>query len=246
VCFNGIGFNFVLLSGASFIRKALSTNHFDWNAISAPLFQTLFNGPQKIADVLMKDDSGIGVKPYPGTDVHPGRRLMRNQVVFFGDAFNKSGMDEMVPRFVKSVEKWCEGSNIGNDWTSLPDLYTWLRDVLFRAGVESVFGEHLLRLSPDLANDFWEYDDNIQFFALGMPKWWNPDAVKARDRCAEAMRRWRQHAMNNEDKGIPDNASWNPVWGLGAIKRRNTLLDATEGLFDEEGRMAIDLALLWT
>ncbi|KAH7082811.1 cytochrome P450 [Paraphoma chrysanthemicola] len=246
VRFKGIGFNFVLLSGAEFIRKALSTNHFDWNVVSAPLFGGMFGGPQKIIDAIAKDNSGIGVKPYPGTDVHPGRRLMRNQVIFFSDAFSKSSLDEMVPRFVDAVEDWCKASNIGKDWVEMPDLYLFLRDVLFDCGVVSIFGQQMLDLNPDLCKDFWEYDTNIGFLALGMPRWMRPDAPKSRDRMVASMKRWRQHALKNDKPGSSDDATWDPAWGLGAIKRRNKLLDATEGLFEEDGRASIDLALIWS
>lgn len=74
-----------------------------------------------------------------------------------------------MPRFVQAMEDWCQQSTITNKWTELPDLYIWLREVLFQCGVASVFGPHMLRLNPDLSEDFWEYDDNIDFLALGMP-----------------------------------------------------------------------------
>ncbi|KAF1941002.1 cytochrome P450 [Clathrospora elynae] len=245
--FKGIGFNFVLLSGADFIRKALSTHHFDWNKISAPLFVGMFGGPQKIKDALAKDDSGIGVKPYPGSDVHPGRRLMRNQIVFFADAFSKTSMDALVPIFILQMEDWCSKSNvISEDWVEMPSLYLFVRDVLFSSSVEALFGPNLLGLNPELAKDFWEYDDSVGFLALGMPNWLKPNAAKARSRVLEALKRWRRNAVNNADPAIAEDAAWNPAWGLGAIRRRNKLLDATEGLFDEDGRASIDLALLWS
>tara|TARA_R110002003_G_scaffold155_4_gene13686 strand:- start:2243 stop:2809 length:567 start_codon:yes stop_codon:yes gene_type:complete len=188
----------------------------------------------------------VGVKPYPGTQVHPGRRLMRNQVVFFADAFSKSSLDEMVPRFVEAVEEWCKTSGIGDQWVEMPDLYLFVRDILFDCGVVSIFGHQMLDLNPGLCKDFWEYDTNIGFLALGMPSWMKPDAAKSRDRMVAAMKRWRQHAVRNTDPKVPEDATWDASWGLGAIKRRNKLLDATEGLFEEDGRASIDLALIWS
>jgi hypothetical protein len=134
----------------------LSTNHFDWNVVNAPLFGGMFGGPQKIVHAIAKDNSGVGVKPYPGTQVHPRRRLMRNQVVFFADAFSKSSLDEMVPRFVEAVEEWCKTSDIGDQWVEMTDLYIFVRDVLFDCGVVSIFGPQMLNINPGLCNDFWE------------------------------------------------------------------------------------------
>ncbi|KAF2832685.1 hypothetical protein CC86DRAFT_92902 [Ophiobolus disseminans] len=73
-----------------------------------------------------------------------------------------------------------------------------------------------------------------------------PNARKSRDNCIEAMKLWRQHAVEHMDSSVKDDAAWDPEWGLGAIKRRNKLVDATEGLFEEEGRASIDLALIWS
>lgn len=52
--------------------------------------------------------------------------------------------------------------------------------------------------------------------------------------------------MEHTDTEERNYVSWDPVWGLGAIRRRNKLLDATEGLFDGDGRASIDLALIWS
>ncbi|KAF2797967.1 cytochrome P450 [Melanomma pulvis-pyrius CBS 109.77] len=248
--FRGIGFNFVLLSGKDIIRKALSTANLDWNKISAPLFGGMFGGSEAIVHALQHDNSGIGAKPYPGSNVHPGRRLLRNQILFFSDAFSRGSLDELVPRFVKNLQDWCAESSsvVGSDWVEKPDLYEFVRDILFSCSVDSFFGKNLRQLNPNLDKDFWEYDDNISFLATPMPRWLRPNAIKARDRCHDSMKRWREHAVN-ESKSlslqVPEDASWDPVWGLGAIRRRNKLFDATGGLLDKQNRASTDLALLW-
>lgn len=68
--------------------------------------------------------------------------------------------------------------------------------------------------------------------------------MRARDKCLTAVRRWRKQAII-ESKDTPDESNWDPAWGMGAIRRRNKLFDATEGLFDDDARVATDLALLW-
>jgi hypothetical protein len=245
VHFTGLGFDFILLSGSSAIRKVLNSSHyFDWNKVSAPLFAGMFGGPKRVSDALLADDSGVGAKPYPGSNVHPGRRLLRNQVVFFSDAFSRASLDELVPRFVQNLEDWCKESNIASDWVEMPDLFTFVRDVLFVCGVDSFFGKNMLSLSPGLKQDFWEYDGHIPSLATPTPGWMKPAAVKSRDKCLAAVKLWRKQAIN-DSPNISDDSNWDPAWGLGAIRRRNKLFDATDGLFDDEARAATDLALLW-
>lgn len=173
--FKGIGFNFVLVSGTHLIRKALvSSSHLDWNKLSARMFGQLFGAPKAICDATLADDSGIGAKPYPGSSVHPGRRLIRNQVLFFTDAFSKPSMDELLPRFQSNLEKRCAMLGIGNDWEERSDLYSFLRNVVFPSGVDSFFGENMLGLNPTLEEDFKVFDENVPFLGKGLPSWINP------------------------------------------------------------------------
>ncbi|ORY17483.1 hypothetical protein BCR34DRAFT_596952 [Clohesyomyces aquaticus] len=96
------------------------------------------------------------------------------------------------------MEKWCvTHDSIGMDWVEMPDLYTFVQDILFQCGVDAFFGEKLRKLDPDLEKDFWEYDDNISFPATPMPAWMRPNAIKARDRCHAAMKRWRQKVVGD-------------------------------------------------
>lgn len=250
VRFHGIGFDFILISGTNLVRKALTADtHLDWNHTSAQIFGRLFNAPKKIRGAIAADDSGVGVKPYPGSSVHPGQRLIRNQVLFFNDAFSKKSMDEIVSRFLRELKKDDHGMGIGNTWRDVPDLYMFLRKIVFRCAVVSFFGHNMLRLNPDVEKDFTEFDDSVSFLATGLPRFMNPRAFESRARCLAAVKRWRQDAVRRseeqQDKEEPEGTEWDPAWGLRALKRRNKLFDASEGLFDEDATAATDLATMW-
>lgn len=209
------------------------------------MFGRLFNAPKRICDATAADDSGVGVKPYPGSSVHPGQRLIRNQVLFFNDAFSKKSMDELIPRFLHNLEQRHADFGIGQTWTELPDLYTFLRRFVFRCNIVSFYGNNMLELNPDIEKDFTEYDDNVPFLATGLPRFMNTKAFQSRARCLDAVKRWRKEAIRQSETLQGDDAEWDPAWGLGAIKRRNKLFDATEGLFEEEATAASDLATMW-
>ena len=209
------------------------------------MFGRLFNAPKRIRDATAADDSGVGMKPYPGSSVHPGQRLIRNQVLFFNDAFSKKSMDELVPRFLNNLKQRHADFDIDESWTDLPDLYVFLRKFIFRCGIISFYGKNMLDLNPDIENDFTEFDDNVPFLATGLPRFMNPRAFESRAKCLEAVKRWRQEAKRQSEGQHGDATEWDPAWGLGAIKRRNKLFDATEGLFDEDSTAASDLATMW-
>jgi cytochrome P450 len=247
VRFKGIGFDFAIPSGPHLIRKALvSSNHLDWNKFSAAMFGQLFGAPDAVCHATLVDDSGIAVKPYPGSQVHPGRRLIRNQVIFFNDAFSKKSMDELIPRFMQNLYSQCEGFSIGTEWVELDDLFGFVYELAFPCAVKSFFGDSMFRLNPDLQKDFLAFEDNVPFLASGMPTWWKPQAVQSRSKCLDAVKRWRKEATRSSML-LPesDTEAWDTAWGLGALRRRNKLFEATEGLFDEEATAATDLATTW-
>jgi cytochrome P450 len=210
------------------------------------MFGQLFGAPEAVCHATLVDDSGIAVKPYPGSQVHPGRRLIRNQVIFFNDAFSKKSMDELIPRFMQNLYRQCEGFSIGTEWVELDDLFALVHDLAFPCAVKSFFGDSMFRLNPDLEKDFLTFEDNVPFLASGMPTWWKPQAVQSRSKCLDAVKRWRKEAKRSSML-LPesDTQAWDSAWGLGALRRRNKLFEATEGLFDEEATAATDLATTW-
>jgi hypothetical protein len=210
----------------------------------------MFAGSDAVVQALREDNSGIGVKPYPESKVHPGRRLMRNQIIFFSDLFSRASLDELVPRFAQNVEKWCEAqSGIGTEWVERPDLFQFVREIIFSCSVDALFGDSLRDLNPNLFSDFFEYDDQINKLAMPTPDWTKRSVIKARNRCHAAMVKWRNNAVE-KSKDIPideDNEPpWNDIWGLTALRRRTKLYDGTAGLYGEQDRASTDLALLWS
>lgn len=248
VRFKGVGFDFVIFSGANLIRKVLSAaTNFDWNSISAPLYGSMFAGSDAVVEALRQDDSGIGLKPYPGSNVPEGRRLMRNQIIFFSDVFSRPSLDELVPRFTQNVEEWCKGrEDLSSEWIEKPDLLQFVRELMFACSVDALFGKSLRELNPDLDKDFLEYDDHINSLAIPTPDWTKRRAIQCRDRVHAALVKWRRNAVEkSKGTATSEDAAWDENWGLAALRRRGKLYNDT-GLYGDQDRAATDLALLWS
>ncbi|KAH7112448.1 cytochrome P450 [Dendryphion nanum] len=108
----------------------------------------------------------------------------------------------------------------------MDELFAFVHDLAFRCAVESFFGESMFKLNPDHQTEFLAFEDNVPFLA--------------------SVKKWRKKAVRNS-ANLPesDTATWESVWGLQALRRRNKLFEATEGLFDEEATAATDLATIW-
>ncbi|PVH94040.1 cytochrome P450, partial [Periconia macrospinosa] len=243
----GIGFDFAIPSGPYLIRKALvSSNHLDWNITVSAMLGKLFGGSKRLCDAIKVDNSGISPNPYPGSQVHPGRRMGRNQHIFFNDAFSKKSMDEIVPRFVANLYLQCLSFSIGTRWVEMDDLFSFVYDLAFPCAVKSFYGESILKINPGLQANFLAFENYAPFLASGMPTWLKPNAMRVRSKCHTAMKKWRADAMRRSvEDPESESAAWDPAWGLGALRRRNKLREATDGLYDEDAHAASDLATIW-
>lgn len=178
----------------------------------------------------------------------PGRRLLRNQILFYNDAFSKASSDELYRRFGEGLESRCnETKDIGYDWIEKPDLYYFLREIMFQANIDAFFGPSMRSLNPEMDKYFGQYEDHAGFLASPKPRWLRPEAERARDRCLAVLMGWRCNAeRESENLRVDEDAVWDSTWGSYAIRRRNKLLDGTDGLFDDvRNRASLDLAFVF-
>jgi hypothetical protein len=234
-----------LISGPELIRKVLSTtNKFDWNKATPPLVGKIFDLPPAVVKIAMKDDSGVGVKPYAGSNVPPQYRIHCQNHVFNDDAFSKASTESIVSRFTKSLQDACTNLHIEDDWSELPDLYTFIRDLMFSTSIGTIFGPKMLELNPDLASDFWLFNENVGFLAMGIPNWFKPQGAQYRAKCLAAVTRWRRHA-ENELNAKHEDPAWNSTWGLGVLERKYEDLDPNDVMSSEGAKASADLGFLW-
>jgi hypothetical protein len=243
----GMGFEFIQLAGAQNIRKVLNTSYLDSEKVNGPLGPRMFRMPEKVCQAHIDDNSGTGAKPHPESNIPPAQRVIRARSLYFADLFSRSSMDEFIGRFIQNLEEWCENSStVSSEWVEMPDLFNFIRDVLFNCAVTAFYGKTMLELNPNLQSDFWEYDNHLRFLAAGFPNWMNPAARSSRDRCFDAMKKWRDNATKAaENLSVSENDSWDPAWGLAATRRRNEYYDNSDGLYTEEARVASDLGFFW-
>ncbi|KAF2634708.1 cytochrome P450 [Massarina eburnea CBS 473.64] len=244
--FKGIGFDMTVLSGPKLIRKALiSPQDLHMNIISANAMGNLFGAPKALCDAIITDNSGNAAKPIPGTQVPLGRRFARNQGIFFKEAFAKRSLDEIIPRFTRNLYDQCELLHVGTDWVEMDNLFDFVHCLVFPSAVKSFFGDTMLQVNPNLLPDFRAFEDQLPFLAMGLPVWMKPQAQRARTKCLDAMKRWRQEATKTEEPLVSSDQLWDSAWGLGAIRRFRYLFKDTDGIFGEDAWAATDLAYVW-
>lgn len=210
------------------------------------VLQTFFGLPKHVVPFYEADNSGIAAAPIPGSNVPPHHRINHlrfsaAQKYLHGPHLN--GMTKLfVERFGDQIAK---NDEIKGDWVEFSNLTDFLQKNIFRAATSSLCGPYLLSLNPTFIDDFWEYIGDIPVLYKGLPRWWNPKAHRARDRCLAAIQKWHLHAWDHVDRSKDDDSvPWEPYFGARIMRTRYTYAKGIEATSDES-RAAEDLAMIF-
>ncbi|KAK3291881.1 cytochrome P450 [Chaetomium fimeti] len=198
--------------------------------------------------VFERDGSGDTAKPLDGWEhMDPARRVFYNQHRDLAAVLSGPPLDAMVSRFTTNFAARLRAPAvaIGDHWTELPDLYTFMRNEMFHATCQGLLGERLFELCPDFTRDFWEFDTQMLTCLRRTPRWLAPRAYAARDRALASIRKWCEHARATRDYRDPALAGvdYEPVWGSRLMRARAETFDNAG--FSLDGSVAMDLGLLW-
>lgn len=184
--------------------------------------ENIFGTPSKAISFYAADDSGVNSTPAPGSQIKPEHRLNFFQVRAAHKHLAGNGMVQMTERFLTVLGRRIENSQIGDEWTEMPDLYTFLQHEVFNAAVEALCGEHLLTQYPGFVDDFWEFDRSVPTLFKAFPRWLTPRPYKTRQRLLDAIKRWHKFARDHSDftKIGPEDDEWDPYWGAKLMRAR--------------------------
>lgn len=115
-----------LVSGASNVQTLFARSRdLSTKALTLLSLGTAFAMPAADIKIYEDDDSGILVKPLPGSNVAPEKRLLHKTHHLFGHELNGIGLAELSRQFVKhfATQIAKRSEEIGDDFTEIPDLY---------------------------------------------------------------------------------------------------------------------------
>lgn len=99
------------------------------------------------------------------------------------------------------------------------DLYTWIRNHMFHASTTSLCGSQLLAMYPDLAEDFWQWDDGLLSMLFGTPRLFAREAYAARDKLVGQLQAWLEagYASTADEKDV----DWETSFGSRVVRKRH-------------------------
>ena len=220
-----------VITGAENISTVFRNEAYSFPSDVSPITSlgNIFALPKPALKVYIADTSGIKREPAPWSDVKPHRRIRLLTFKATASALSGTGLDQINQRFTLNLADLIHKTGCTSEWTELPDLCRFVRTPVFQAAVNSMFGPHLLSLSPNLAHDFWEMDQRVQQLLICFPSWMIPEASKARQRCLEAMKKWHTFASEHrDDNKVREEGSYEPSQGSVYIQQMMKHFSAME------------------
>ncbi|KAF5709867.1 nacht ankyrin [Fusarium globosum] len=91
---------------------------------------------------------------------HPdvSRRMMEHQRRDFVHYLQGRNLVFVMERFKKNLASELSAApEVGHGYGRIPDLFSFLSNLILRSNVEALYGEHLLRICPTFCQDFWNF-----------------------------------------------------------------------------------------
>ena len=131
-------------------------------------------------------------------------------------------------------------SHADAEWATI-SFYGWLKGHMFTASTTALMGTRVLEMNPNLARDFWVFDENMLKLAYGIPRFMARKGHEARDDLVAGATRWLAEA---ESQGEIDTVEdWDPMLGSRFLREKEKM-DRKAGLCTSS-RAAIKIGLLF-
>ncbi|KAF5974084.1 nacht ankyrin protein [Fusarium bulbicola] len=149
---------------------------------------------------------------------HPdtSRRIIEHQKQDFAVYLQGKNLSLILERFMNNFEaELSRDARIGDDWVKIPDLFSFVSRLIFRANLEALYGEKILQICPSFGEDFWAFYEGFSGISKGLPRWIIPSNYRARDKMHENFDTWCTWCDKNfdwNDQNLCD-AEYEPVWG---------------------------------
>jgi hypothetical protein len=205
--------------------------------------------PPADAKVYEADNSGIHLKPLPGSNTPPEKRLrFLSHHHFQSELLGGAGLGELSRQFIRqfAIRITERSQEIGDHWSHLPDLYDFVKSETFVATTIALCGEHIFKINPNLAEDFWSHDSWLPYILRKVPRWIIPRAFASRDKNHENILKWHKRArelVDCSDERMKD-VLWEPVCGARIMRKRAEMYKHVNEI-SPAGRAASDLGMIW-
>jgi hypothetical protein len=183
----------------------------------------VFGSPQKVVKTMYRDDdSGPGLKPYPGSTTPSERRARYLQSKSARDNISGQNGIRLGVLYKDALLRNLKQDTVLNQgtWSVHADLWDFTYSLMFPAATEVIFGKRMLELNPFLMREIRGFLEDLPVY-LGMwPRWLVPATYRRREAALNSIKRW----LREVDEQLLENGTWNPDHGCSYITERRRFL----------------------
>ena len=207
--------------------------------------QNMFRMPKETLSFWLADDSGINLHPHPESNVLPHHRIDYLEHTSVAKLLTGPGLKPFEERFVKNLMgQLLANTSVNVGWTQFPDLFSFLREELTRAGLIAMCGSYLLSINPSFVQDFWDFDRDLPVLAKQYPRWLFPGPYRSRDICLEAMKQWHKFIMVHFDHPDIGDEPWSQYYGVEMVRFRHKMWSGMPCI-NADSAASMDLGIIW-
>lgn len=190
------------------------------------------------------DDSGIGLHPHPNSNVEEAHRIHYFTHKVTKGFMSGPGLRILTNRFQALLKLQISESGIDENWTELPDFFSFISNMVTTAAITSMCGPSLLELNPNFIQDLWEFDRSLPYFFKGYPSWLAPNAWKGRKKCLESMKTWHTFAKSRFSDSCIDADGHDRYFGTPLMRARQQYFSKMPMLSDDD-IASENIGLIW-
>ena len=154
------------------------------------------------------------------------------------------GLRNLTNQFQTMLKSQVSKSGIDENWTELPDFFSFISDMVSIAAITAMCGPSLLELNPNLVQDLWEFGKSLPYLFKGYHSWLALNAWKSRRKWLESLKKWHTFAKNSFNYSIIDSDGHDRYFGSPLIKARQQYFSNMPIISDDDNASE-NLGLIW-
>lgn len=214
------------------MKRVFRSLDMDMTFLKVQIFKKVFRSPKKALDFYKADQDQFEVE----------RRITYAHETLPRKLLSGPSLTAMTEKYFLTLRKNLAACGCDREeGMEIPDLYAFFKDVIMESTIETVMGSALLEMYPAVVEDFYLFDEKLEDFNAGTPRFMMPLAYDARDRLLVKLKEW-DLASIDEKEGLDEDVEWNK-WGSKFIRARRAAFRSMPAL-DANARASENLGIL--
>ena len=201
--------------------------------------------PERSMNFYQSDSSGIGKEPLPLSNVPQEHRVWHLTHQPIVDCLSGANLALFTDHFQERMAKKISDYHFGCEWTTMPDLFTYIYNEVMEVQLGLLCGIFFLEQISTFVHDFRQFHHAMIHLKKGLPPWMTPESCRARNMCLKGIKKWHKALqLYDPDRLVDTGEIQNQRFGNDFMRSRRRIMSKMEAM-DEDTAASADLGMLW-